>query len=156
MEVSADQVELFRQQIENKDYGVDNSYSDAKTRGSAQRAFAEAVKKNYKFCCAITGIATKQFLVASHIVPWSEDKSIRLDPSNGICLSLLMDRAIENGYIVIDDDCTIRVKWERVGDDHVLGEHFRSYDGKKLKAPITGAPKPEYLERRRKYVLAMT
>ena len=83
LEVSPEQVEIFRQQIEKENYEVDDSYSNAKTRGSAQRAFADAVKKNYTFCCAITGIATRRFLVASHIVPWSEDKSIRLDPSNG-------------------------------------------------------------------------
>ena len=73
-----------------------------------------------------------------------------------ICLSLLMDCAFENGYIVIDNDYTICVKWERIGDDHVLGEHFKNYDGKKIKTPIIGAPKPEYLERRRKYILSTT
>ncbi|MBR7559829.1 HNH endonuclease, partial [Mycobacterium tuberculosis] len=84
-----EQVEAFREQIKNKNYEVDDSYATAKTRGSAQRAFSEEVKKIYDFRCAITGIDTKDFLVAAHIVPWSQDKSIRLDPSNGICLSLI-------------------------------------------------------------------
>lgn len=152
LEVSTEQVEAFREQIKNKNYEVDDSYATAKTRGSAQRAFSEEVKKIYDFRCAITGIDTKDFLVAAHIVPWSQDKSIRLDPSNGICLSLIMDRAFENGYVLIEDDFTVTVDWERVGDDLSLGSYLKAYDGKKLSAPLLYAPRPEYLQRRREQV----
>lgn len=92
----------------------------AKTRGSAQRAFAKAVKTNYGFRCAVSGIKSRDFLIAAHIVPWSEDQTIRLDPSNGIGLSLLVDRAFEKGYLRIEDDHTIRIDLDRVGDDHAL------------------------------------
>ncbi|RYZ88947.1 MAG: HNH endonuclease, partial [Proteobacteria bacterium] len=108
------EVEIFREKIGDGSYEVADSTATVKTRGSAQRAFAQAVKTNYGFQCAITGIETKDFLVASHIVPWSEDQSIRLDPSNGICLSLLVDRAFEKGQLLIDDDLTIRIDWARV------------------------------------------
>lgn len=154
LEFSPEQVEAFREQIKNNDFEVDDTYSTAKTRGSAQRAFSEVVKKNYNFRCAITGIGTKDFLVASHVVPWSQDKSIRLDPSNGICLSLIMDRAFENGYIIIEDDLTVVVDWEKVGSDTALEGHLKAYDGKKLSSPLLHAPKSEYLQRRRKQVIS--
>jgi predicted restriction endonuclease len=77
-------------------------------------------KANYGNRCAITGITTRSFLIAAHVVPWSEDQSIRLDPSNGICLSLLVDRAFENGCLEIEDDYTIRIDWGRVGGDSEL------------------------------------
>lgn len=147
-----DEVEVFRDQIEQENYEVADATATVKTRGSAQRAFAQAVKANYAGRCAITGIATKDFLVASHIVPWSEDQSIRLDPSNGICLSLLMDRAFEKGYLQIEDDLTIRIDWGRVGGDHVLGSQLGLHDGNKLSAPKVGPPRPEYLQRRRAFV----
>jgi hypothetical protein len=99
--------------------------------------------------CAITGIETREFLVAAHIVPWSTDQSIRLDPSNGICLSLLVDRAFEKGYLLIEDDHTIRIDWDRVGDDHELRTWLKPYEGKTLNAPTDGPPKAEYLQRRR-------
>lgn len=149
LEVSSEEVEAFRKKIENKSYEVVDTYATAKTRGSAQRAFAEAVKRNYESRCAITGIGTKDFLIAAHIVPWSHDRSIRLDPSNGICLSLLMDRAFENRYILIDDDLTVRVNWGKVGDDSALGGQLKAYDQTKLRAPKAEPPKPEYLQRRR-------
>ena len=99
--------------------------------------------------CAITGIETSEFLVAAHIVPWSTDQSIRLDPSNGICLSLLVDRAFEKGYLIIEDDLTIRVDGDRLGDDDSLRSQLEPYSGRKLNAPVVGGPKIEYLQRRR-------
>lgn len=154
LEVSTEEVEAFRKKIENKSYEVTDTYATTKTRGSAQRAFAEAVKRNYESRCAITGIGTKDFLIAAHIVPWSHDQSIRLDPSNGVCLSLLMDRAFENGYLFIEDDLTVRVNWEKVGDDSALGGQLKAYDQTKLRAPKAQPPKPEYLQRRRSQFLS--
>lgn len=153
-EVSAEEVDAFREQIKHKNYEVPDSHATVKTRGSAQRVFAEAVKSNYGFRCAITGIDTKDFLVAAHIVPWSEDQSIRLDPSNGICLSLLVDRAFENGCLLIEDDLTIRVNSNQIGDDLALRSQFEPYDGQKLSIPVEGAPNPEYLQRRRAQVIS--
>lgn len=150
------EVEVFQEQIESKNYSVADSSATIKTRGSAQRAFANAVKSNYEYRCAITGIETRDFLVASHIVPWSEDQSIRLDPSNGICLSLLMDRAFEKGHLLIDDDLTIRINWGKVGNDSVLRSQLEPYDGQKLAQPKAEVPQPAYLQRRRALVAKAT
>jgi hypothetical protein len=148
-----DETEAFRNQIAQESFEVPDSIATVKTRGSAQKAFAEKVKVNYGSRCAITRIETRDFLVASHIVPWSEDQSIRLDPSNGICLSLLVDRAFEKGYLLIEDDLTIRINWEKVGDDQALRSMLEHFDGSKLNAPSDGAPKPEYLQRRRALII---
>ncbi|CAE6969258.1 hypothetical protein R69608_07192 [Paraburkholderia nemoris] len=146
------EVEVFQEQIKDQDYCVADSVVTTKTRGSAQRVFANAVKSNYGYRCAITGIESKDFLVASHIVPWSEDQSIRLDPSNGVCLSLLMDRAFELGHLLIEDDLTVRIDWTRVGNDTVLRQQLEPHDGQKLTPPTVGAPRAEYLQRRRTLV----
>jgi hypothetical protein len=153
LEADPDEVEVFREQIESENFEVPDSVAAVKIRGSAQRAFADKVKANYGFKCAITGITTKAFLVASHIVPWSQDQTIRLDPSNGICLSLLMDRAFEAGYLLIDDDYAIRIDWYRVGDDNALRSALEPYDGQKLNVPTREAPKISYLQRRRALVV---
>lgn len=153
-EFDSDQVEAFRGQIEHQSYEVPDSTATTKTRGSAQKAFADAVKANYGYRCAITGIVTKGFLVAAHIVPWSKDQSIRLDPSNGICLSLLVDFAFEKGHLLIEDDFTIRIDWEKVGDDQALRSQLEPYDGQKLRAPEKEAPQAKYLQRRRALVAA--
>lgn len=152
LEVSAEEVEAFKEQIANKDYEVPDSYATAKTRGSAQKAFADEVKANYSFRCAVTGISKKEFLIASHIVPWSADQSIRLDPANGICLSLLVDKAFEKGYLLIDDNLIVRVDYEKIGDDESLREHLSHYHERQLQEPSANPPKPDYLQRRRALV----
>lgn len=149
LEADPDETEAFCGQIENGDYAVADSVVTVKSRGSAQKAFADAVKANYGYRCAVTGVVNKDFLVASHIVPWSKDQTIRLDPSNGICLSLIVDRAFEKGYLQVEDDLTIRIDWSRVGDDSVLRGLLEPYEGQKVSAPSKEAPRPEYLQRRR-------
>jgi hypothetical protein len=151
-ELDSNEVEAFRKQIEERNYSVADSTATMKTRGSAQRAFANAVKSNYGHKCAITGMESKDFLVAAHIVPWSEDQSVRLDPSNGICLSLLIDRAFEKGHLLIEDDLSIRINWLKVGSDGVLRRQLEPYDGQKLMQPKAGAAHPAYLQRRRALV----
>lgn len=154
LEVSAEEVEAFRDQIEHENYKVADSHATVKTRGSAQRAFAQAVKTNYGHRCAVTGIKNTDFLVASHIVPWSADQSIRLDPANGICLSLLVDRAFEKGYLIIQDDMTIWIDWDKVGADKALRDQLLPYDAQMMAAPENYPPKLDYLQRRRALITA--
>lgn len=52
----------------------------------------------------MSGLADPRLLVASHIVPWSRDKVNRLNPSNGLCLSAIHDRAFDMGLITLTDD----------------------------------------------------
>lgn len=149
LETNPIEVEDFQKQIAQGTYSVADATATTKTRGSAQKAFADAVKKNYGYCCAITGLTTKDFLIASHIVPWSEDQDIRLDPSNGICLSLMVDRAFEKGYLTIDDDLTIRIDESRIGNDQELRKQLQPFHGKALRLPKKQAPLVKYLQRRR-------
>jgi hypothetical protein len=149
LETDSEIVASYRKQIDQRNFEVPDATATVKARGNAQRAFAEVVKADYEHRCAITGMRTRDFLVAAHIVPWSKDQSIRLDPANGICLSLFVDRAFEKGYLTIEDDHTIRIDWARVGSDEVLKLLLEPHDGKKLTVPKRRKPKAEYLQRRR-------
>ncbi len=154
LEVDAQEVEQFLDHVENENYAVSDADATTKTRGSAQRVFAKNVKENYEFSCAVTGISTKEFLIASHIVPWHLDQSIRLDPSNGICLSPLFDRAFEEGYVIIEDDLSIRLDRPKIGDDDALLNYLKHFEGSKLRLPKKKPPNPEYLKRRRAIIAA--
>ncbi|MFF2842421.1 HNH endonuclease [Paenarthrobacter sp. NPDC057981] len=117
----------------------------AKTRGSAQRAFAQALKSNYNWRCAITGISKPDFLVASHIVPWSKAPGIRLDPRNGICLSTFVDRAFDTGYLRVGPDYVVRIDWVKVGDDGVAkgctpALRWRAFGDAIARRPRAGLP----------------
>lgn len=69
-----------------------------------QSYFRRMVIANYKGRCALTGIDIPQLLLASHIIPWSKNKLTRLNPSNGICLSALYDKAFDQGLIGFSQD----------------------------------------------------
>ena len=45
---------------------------------------------------------TRELLRASHIIPWSIDATIRLDPTNGLCLNALHDAAFDRGLMTFD------------------------------------------------------
>lgn len=141
-------VAIFRQQLESGSYAVEDRIGASKTRGSAQTVFAEAVKNNYGWECAATGIRTKAFLVASHIVPWSVDKEIRLDPSNGICLSTFVDRAFDAGYLAITPEGRTKVDWEKVENDPILKLELTKIDDIELAKPTRNPPDPAKLARR--------
>ena len=54
--------------------------------------------------CAVTGCATLQLLVASHVKPWRDcDVSDARDLSNGLLLTPNLDRAFDLGYISFQD-----------------------------------------------------
>lgn len=147
-DVDESEVEALRSQLLEGSFSVPDQFVTSRTRGSAQRVFARQVKRNYGWRCALTGITTREFLVASHIVPWSEDESIRLDPANGICLSTLVDRAFDTGHLVIHDDYTVHVDWDRVASDGYLRAALEPFQGRSLTLPSIAPPNPEFLKRR--------
>lgn len=73
-----------------------------------QDFFRSLIMASYDNKCAVTGIDARELLIASHIVPWSEDQVRRIDPSNGICLNALHDRAFDLGLMTFDEDLTVR------------------------------------------------
>lgn len=72
-----------------------------------QNVFRQIVLANYDYKCALSGIDISELLVASHIIPWSENQKERLNPENGICLSSLYDKAFDQGLIGFDNSCKV-------------------------------------------------
>ena len=69
-----------------------------------QSFFREMILASYKTRCAICSLPKPELLVASHIVPWSLDFSLRMNPQNGICMCVLHDKAFDKGLLSITDD----------------------------------------------------
>lgn len=138
----------YQQQLADGDFTVEDRTATTTSRGSAQAVFAHRVKSNYGWECAVTGIRTRAFLVASHIVPWAEDETIRLDPSNGICLSTFVDRAFDAGFLTITPEGRTAVRWDEVVDDAILSADLRRIDDVELARPSASPPDPEKLVRR--------
>jgi len=46
-------------------------------------------------------------IIASHIIPWSENEKRRADPTNGIALNALYDKAFDRCLITFDEQLRV-------------------------------------------------
>lgn len=120
-----------------------------------QDFFRRAVLSAYDYRCCITGLAVPRLLVASHIVPWRVDAKNRLNPRNGLCLSMLHDKAFDVGIITISEKMTVRVSRKHTDKADIF---FRSalsaYDGKPIALPEKFRPAEEFLAYHRNVFLS--
>lgn len=118
-----------------------------KTR-SNQRVFQKIVMKIYGGACCITGIDVPEVNRASHIIPWSQSPTTRMDPRNGLYLSATYDAAFDRNLLSLDDD--YRIILSRDLKEHYTSEsvrfHFLVKEGQKIRLPPSFLPKRDYLE----------
>jgi len=117
-----------------------------------QSFFRASVFAAYGDKCAITGLAIRTLLNASHIIPWSVDEARRADPRNGLCLNALHDRAFDRGLITFDDDYRVvvaaSIKTHRSQTDfHRMA--LLNIEGTKLRQPERFLPDPAALAHHR-------
>jgi hypothetical protein len=118
-----------------------------------QHFFRRAVLSSYRGRCCMSGVSDGRLLLASHIVPWSKDKSNRLNPSNGLCLSALHDRAFDRGLIGLSDEFTIIVSDQlRRNADQFLQKTLVDFDGSPIELPERFLPDREFIARHRREV----
>ncbi|MBX3397093.1 MAG: HNH endonuclease [Gemmataceae bacterium] len=124
-----------------------------------QSFFRAAVLTSYNGRCAISGITGPEMVIASHIVPWSESEKRRADPTNGLCLNTLFDRAFDRLLISVDEDGKVLVSprlRERVHGAS-LGCDLIAAEGRQLIRPSRFAPDPSALaEHRARFFAAIT
>ena len=92
----------------------------------------------------MSGLSEPRLLIASHIVPWSEDTHNRLNPQNGLCLSALHDRAYDQGLITVMPDFTVRVSSQVKANkgDSFITESLLRFDRQRIRFPERFGPSP--------------
>lgn len=115
-----------------------------------QYFFRTSVLSAYRNRCCITGILLPEVLIASHIKPWnvSDEKTERTNPSNGICLNALHDKAFDRGLITLDKNYCI-VNSRRLKDavmDDKTRNWISQYEGKSIILPDRFYPGKEFIE----------
>lgn len=135
-----------RENSEKEDYSGKERLISTKAR-IGQSAFRNAVLSSYNFKCCVSGLSIPSLLVASHIVPWSEDTENRLHPCNGLALSMIHDKAFDIGIITITEDFKILVSQKyHSKDDEFFNSSLLKYNGENLILPNKFNPKAEFLE----------
>ena len=115
-----------------------------------QSFFRRRIISAYEFRCCVTGLAVPELLVASHIVPWSQDPANRLNPRNGLCLNALHDRAFDRGLMWVDDGFVVRFSKRLRGaakESEATLTWLTSFAGQPLHLPKQFSPDPLLLLR---------
>lgn len=118
-----------------------------------QQFFRRAVLSAYNFKCCISGLSVPRMLVASHIIPWKSNVENRLNPRNGLALSVLHDKAFDIGLLTIKEDFTVRVS-DRGFDAHDLFylNTVKEYEGRRVSRPEKFVPHLDFLAFHREHV----
>lgn len=113
-----------------------------------QSFFRKSVLSSYDGRCCMTGISDTRLLVASHIVPWRSDENNRLNPSNGLCLSSLHDKAYDCGLISVTPDFVIKVstQLQKQEGSPLARDYLMGMDGESICLPKKFVPTREFLE----------
>lgn len=120
---------------------------EVKTRIN-QQFFRKMVLANYNEKCALSGMDINSLLIASHIIPWSENKNERLNPENGICLSALYDKAFDKGLISFSNEGIVLFSEKlnrNIGKDYYT-KYFLPIESRKLLTANKYKPNPLFLE----------
>ncbi|MHB2019829.1 MAG: HNH endonuclease [Candidatus Xenobia bacterium] len=124
-----------------------------KTR-RVQSFFRRTVLNSYHRRCGLCGIRSLALLCASHIIPWCDDATRRADPTNGISLCALHDRAFDRGLLTFDEtlravvsDRLTRESETPVGRLALLDVH-----GKALELPYRFGPDPNAMAHHREHI----
>jgi putative restriction endonuclease len=113
-----------------------------------QSFFRSTILSSYNLKCCITGLSITDFLVSSHIVPWSVDEKNRLNPHNGLCLNSIHDKAFDKGFITINTDYKIKVSkyLNDYKNDEAVSDFFLKYENQSIILPDKFLPSREFLE----------
>lgn len=118
-----------------------------------QHFFRRAVLSSYRGRCCMSGLSESRLLIASHIVPWSKDKANRLNPSNGLCLSALHDKAFDKGMLTLDDDFRVVLAPRIVrSDEPFIRDVLQPLAGKQIALPERFVPDRSFLATHRELV----
>jgi putative restriction endonuclease len=137
---------------EEVDYTGSNKVVQVTAR-IGQNFFRRAVLSAYNYRCCITGLSVAKLLIASHIKPWRIDAANRLNPRNGLCLSMLHDKAFDAGIITVTENMTVHVSRKHAADaDHFFNSALLAFDGKPLVLPNKFSPHADFLAYHRQHV----
>ncbi|MBP9118746.1 MAG: HNH endonuclease [Methyloversatilis sp.] len=118
-----------------------------------QYFFRRAVLSSYRGRCCMSRLADPRLLVASHIVPWSKDKANRLNPSNGLCLSALHDKAFDQGLISLSNDFRILISEDLAKQgDAFIKQIFLPLAGHSIEMPERFIPSVDFVRHHREKI----
>lgn len=121
-----------------------------------QQFFRKVIMTSYASKCCVCGMPIPDLLIASHIIPWADDETLRVNPHNGLCLCALHDKGFDRGFFTVSEDYKV-VLGQAIGNylpNSSVNSGFKIYEGQMISLPDKFVPKQEFLAvHRQKYFL---
>lgn len=119
-----------------------------------QNFFREMILASYRSRCAICSLPETNLLVASHIVPWSVNVPLRMNPQNGICMCALHDKAFDRGLIAISDNYRLLISTtiKKLSDEVAVQRGFFPYQDMQVRLPDKFLPDKKFIEYHREKI----
>lgn len=115
--INAEMQSLLSDALESEAEWIDQTYSDLGTLGQdvsavvkrrlGQGYFRKRLEAQFGVECCLSGIRIRDLLIGSHIIPWASldsNKEKRVDPNNGLLLSVSWDALFDKGLVSFGSD----------------------------------------------------
>lgn len=121
-----------------------------------QAYFRQTVLCRYRYRCVVSGLNLPQMLEAAHILPWSDNETLRLVPQNGLALLPSLHKAYDLNLLGIDADGVVHISDALMdrSEEEPLKDFFKKISGQKIIVPSTVQVNREYLDLRYQTFLA--
>jgi hypothetical protein len=134
------------------DYSIENRKIEINSR-QKQSLFRKKVLNNFQDKCCISSISESNILRASHIIPWSHRIDSRLDPSNGLCLSVTYDHLFDQGFISFSDSLQVVITPEYRNFSQPLQNLLEDVKNRQAELPKKHKISQDYLNYHRENIL---
>ncbi len=116
-----------------------------------QAFFRDMILADYGVRCCVSGLNIPAVLRASHVVRWADDKTNRLNPANGLCLSATYDAAFDRHLISLDEDCRVIFSpaLKEFYDNKAFQTQFKAFEGLRISMPRRFRPDQDFLKKHR-------
>lgn len=115
-----------------------------------QSFFRQMVLSSYENKCCISNLSVTSLLEAAHILSYAEEITLRTNPHNGLCMSILYHKAYDSGVFSISPDYKFVVSKKFAKEnakDCEFCHLFLDRNQSKISLPHRFIPNRDYLER---------
>tara|TARA_R110002072_G_scaffold187924_3_gene344716 strand:- start:2557 stop:3342 length:786 start_codon:yes stop_codon:yes gene_type:complete len=134
--LQGDSIDSIASAIVRQEIAPADAYAKVKVRGKAQQVFRAALIRAYGGRCALSDFRIESLLEAAHLIPWqSAGPEQRLDPCNGILLSVMHHKMFDIGMFTITEDYRVCADFDGIPKNSAEREILTKLDGGTLRLP---------------------
>ena len=138
--------ESFANDFENTTKGEEREVKIKQRIG--QSFFRTTVLTSYNSTCCISGVSHTGLIEACHILNWSQYKSERTNPKNGLCLNSLLHKAYDKNLIAVTPNYKVIISDLLIEciKDPIFKNYLKGINEKRIFLPNKFLPNKEFLE----------